>query len=627
LSDHTPNLDSAPPQADERWLGRYIWKYKRQILYGLLSGLVAGVTAAASPYLIGAIIDQVRQGIDMAQIVNGILLLVTLTIISLIAFFGQRTFSGTIAYGVNYDIRRDLFDQMLLLEQRFYQDYTTGDLMSRMYADLNMIWRLLLIGFTRFGSAIFTLVTAFVLLAMINLPLTLLVFTILTVSTTIQLRVGTFLAPIFEKVQDQAGELSTQVQDAVSGIQTIKTFGREAGAAQQYRAANIEYRRRWLRFERYNEPVGMLPNAISETTAATVVVLGGIMTLQGILTVGNFVQFLLYLGTISVVLLQLGTIYQRYQQTRGALMRLSPMLRPPTIREEETGKPLADPQGEITFENVGVKIGDNWLLRDISLHIPAGQTVAIVGPTGGGKTLLVSLLARILDPDEGRILIDGIDIKEIRLSDLRRAIAYVPQSTFLFSQPLHLNVRMGKPDVSEEMLHSAVHISRLSNDLPQLPMGLDTLVGERGVMLSGGQKQRVAIARAIVRDPSILVLDDALSSVDTQTAADILADLRGVLHTRTSLIIAHRVATVRDADLIIVLKDGRIIEQGTHDNLTALGGHYTHMVERELRMEDEDLLLDEEQGSANELQSGAAWRNESSINERPNRRGGGRLVD
>lgn len=596
MSDHALKPDSAmPPQADVQWLLHYVLNYKKQIFLALLFGLIAGVTAAASPYLIGSIIDQVRQGIDLGQITQAIFFLVALTLISVAAFFGQRFYSGAIAYRVNYDIRRDMFDQMLLLEQGFYQGYTTGDLISRMYSDMDKIWRLLLIGFTRFGSATFTLVTAFVLLSAINLPLTLLVFFILLVSTSLQMRVGTFLAPIFEKVQDQAGELSTQVQDAVSGIQTIKTFGREAGVAQQYREANIEYKRRWLRFERYNEPVGMLPNAISETTAAVVVVIGGIMALQGMLTVGNFVQFLLYLGTISVVLLQLGTIYQRYQQTRGALLRLTPMLRPPSIREEEAGKSLPNPQGEITFENVGVKFGDKWLLRNVSLHIPAGQTVALVGPTGAGKTLLVSLLARILDPNEGRILIDGVDVRDIRLSDLRRAIAYVPQSTFLFSQPLHSNVRMGNPGIAEDLLNRAIHISRVSNDLPNLPQGLDTMVGERGVMLSGGQKQRVAIARAIVRDPAILVLDDALSSVDTQTAADILTDLRQVLHSRTSLIIAHRIATVKDANLIVVLKDGQIAEQGTHDNLVAADGLYARMVERELRMEDEALLDAEEE--------------------------------
>lgn len=584
-----------PPQANTRWLWQYLRKRGKPGVLALFSGVIAGITAAASPYLIGTIVDQIRHQVDLQQIANAIVLLIGLTLISIVAFFGQRYFSGAVSYSVNYDIRHDLFDNLLTLDQGFYQRFSTGDLISRMYTDVDMIWRLLLIGFTRGGSALLTIVTAFILLSRINLPLTLVVFIVLGISTSVQMRVGMFLAPIFEQVQAQAGALSALVQDAASGIQTIKTFGRESGVAQQYRAENIEYRRRWLRFERYNEPVGMLPNAISDTTSALVVIIGGILTIQGVLTVGNFVQFLLYLATISVSLLQLGTIYQRFQQTRGAFTRLTPLLQAAAIHDPPQAHPLPAVRGDIRFEHVSVQIEGKWLLRDISLAIPAGKVVAFVGPTGSGKTLLVSLLARVIDPNEGRILLDGHDLRTLQLTDIRHALAYVPQSTFLFSQPLHTNVRMGQTNISDEDLERAIHISRLSNDLAQLPEGLETLVGERGVMLSGGQKQRVAIARAIVRNPSILILDDALSSVDTQTAADILADLRQVLRTRTSLIIAHRIATVKDADQIIVIDHGQIAEQGTHADLLAANGLYAQMVERELHLDDDMDVHGEEQ--------------------------------
>ena len=577
-----PPAASPAPVANVHWLWGYLRRSARAGLLALGSGVIAGITAASTPYMIGVIVDQIRRQVDMGQVIGSIVILIGLTLISIAAFFGQRYFSGTASYGVNYNIRRDLFDNLLTLDQGFYQQYSTGDLISRMYTDMDMIWRLLLITFTRSGSAVLTIATAFVLLSRINGPLTLLVFVILGISTSIQMRVGSLLAPIFERVQAQAGALSSLVQDAVSGIQTIKTFGREAGVGQQYRAENVEYRRRWLRFERYNEPVGMLPNAISEMTSALVVVVGGVLTLQGVITVGNFVQFLLYLGTISAALLQLGTIYQRFQQTRGALTRLTPILQTAAIRDVPGAVPLPVARGNITFDHVGVQVEGKWLLRDISLTIPAGQVIGIVGPTGAGKTLLVSLLARVIDPTEGTVLVDGHDVRTLQLSDLRQAIAYVPQATFLFSQPLHANVRMGRDSIDQALLDRAIHISRLSNDLAQLPQGLETLVGERGVMLSGGQKQRVAIARAIVRDPAILILDDALSSVDTQTAADILGDLRQVLRTRTSLIIAHRIATVRDADRIIVISEGRIAEQGRHAELVTANGLYARMVEREL---------------------------------------------
>jgi ATP-binding cassette subfamily B protein len=576
-------------QADFAWLWRFIAARRKQTMGAILFGVFAGITTAAIPYLIGIVVDRIRHGAQPGEIGQYALALVGLTIVSIVAFYGQRMMSGFVALAVHLDVSRTLFNNLLTLDQAFFQHHATGDLISRVNSDVELIWRLLALTLTRIGSAVLTLVSTFVLLGSIHLPLTFLVMVILLISASFQKRVGTLIAPVFERVQEQAGHKVALVQDAVSGIQTVKTFGREAIMSSRYHARNVEYRRRWLYFVRRNEPIGMVPNMISELTAALVVLLGGILTLQGTLTLGNFVQFLIYLSLISTALLQLGTIYQRYQQTRGGLIRLTPLLQPPEIQDVPNAKPLPEPRGEIRFENVGVQVDGQWLLRDISLDIPAGKVVAFVGPTGAGKTLLVSLLARVLDPAEGRVLIDGIDVREICLADLRRAIAYVPQSTFLFSMPLYRNVVMDRPGITEETLNSAIHTSRLSNDLPQLPHGLETLVGERGVMLSGGQKQRVAIARAIVQNPAILVLDDSLSSVDTHTAADILADLRHVLRTRTSLIIAHRIATVKDADLIVVLSEGQIAEQGTHTDLIEQGGLYARMVERELREgNDED---------------------------------------
>jgi len=586
--------NTGSPQADMRWLWRFVVGHKTHTIAALVSGILGGITAAAEPYLIGQIIDHVREGISLQQLAGDIFLLVVFALITLAAFYGQRTYSGDVAYSVVYDVRKTLFSNLVTLEQGFYQSYTTGDLISRMNSDLEMIWRLLALGLNRIGSAVLSVIMAFFLLATVNLPLTLIVFIVLTISTIFQLRAGRALVPMFEQVQDQAGNVSGLVQDVISGIQTVKTSGKEAGAAEKFHQENLEYRRRWLYFKRRNEPVGMLPNMISEATSGIVVVFGGIMAVNGSLTVGNFAQFLIYLGLISTALLQIGTIYQRLQQTRGALVRLTPLLQPAKIADEQDAKSLKIPCGEIIFENIGIKIDNHWVLHDISLHVPAGSVVAFVGPTGCGKTLLMNLLARVMDPTEGRVMIDGADARTLVLDDLRRAIAYVPQSTFLFSQPLQDNIRMGRDNIADDSVDRVVHISRVSNDLPQLPHGLDTLVGEKGVMLSGGQKQRVAIARAIIRDPAILVLDDALSSVDTQTAADILADLRQVFKSRTSLIIAHRIATVKDADFIIVMDEGQIVEQGKHHELIAHNGLYARMVERETSTESDEEMNPEE---------------------------------
>ena len=574
------------PQADVRWLWGFIAAHRGKAFGATITGILGGLAASTEPFLIGLVIDHVRASASPNVIFQDVVLIIIFGLFTVVAFYGQRYYSGEIAYDVNFDIRRTLFDNLLTLDQEFFNRYATGDLISRMHADIDMIWRLLALGFNRFGSATTSVIFIFVLLASVNVPLTLVVFVVLVVTTSFQIRAGAALVQMFEQVQEQAGTLAALVQDSTSGIQTIKTFGREDGAAEKFRQENLEYKRRWLFFKRRNEPVGMLPNMISQLTTGIVVLFGGILTVNGSLTLGNFTQFLIYLGMISIVLLQLGTIYQRYQQTRGALIRITPLLQPATIRSKPEARPFSKDRNDVEFDHVSVTMDAAPLLYDISLKIPAGSVVAFVGPTGCGKTLLVSLLARVHDPTEGSVRIGGVDVRDYDLEALREGMAYVPQSTFLFSQTMQDNVRMGNAHIDDDELHRAIHIARVSNDLPQLPYGLETLVGEKGVMLSGGQKQRVAIARAIVRDPSVLVLDDALSSVDTHTAADILSELREVLRTRTSLIIAHRIATVKDADFIVVMNEGRIVEQGTHTDLIAQGAFYAQMVERELIKED-----------------------------------------
>ncbi len=581
-------ISSAQPIADMRWLWQILRLYRFEAFAALIYGAVGGITAALEPFMIGKVIDHLQHGSGLDAIGQDLIAMMVLAVITAVAFFGQRYYAGEAAYGVQHVARVTVFNHMVTLEQGFYEKNAVGDLISRMYADMEWVWRVLALGFTRGGSALLGLITTFILLGAVSLPLTIVVFITLTISTFFQMRAGLALIALSEQVQDQAGVITAFVQDSMSGIQTIKTFGKEADVNRKFLDVNQEYRRRWIYFKRRNEPVGMLPQMIAYLTTGVVVIFGGKMALSGQITLGNFTQFLLYLSMISNVLLQLGTIYQRYQQTKGALKRIAPLMVAPTIYDAPNAQPLAQVRGDICFEHVGLKNEEgNWLLHDINLDIPSGTVVGIVGPTGCGKSLLISLLSRVVDPHEGRVLLDGHDLRDLRLDDIRRAIAYVPQSTFLFSLPLHENVRMGNTAISDDDLDRAVHISRVSNDLAQLPHGLDTLVGEKGVMLSGGQKQRVAIARAIARDPAILVLDDALSSVDTRTAADILGDMRAVLQSRTSFIIAHRIATVKDADVILVMDQGHIIETGTHADLIARNGSYARMVERELS-EDAD---------------------------------------
>jgi ATP-binding cassette subfamily B protein len=595
-------VSSSPkaPQADARWLWGFVLRRKGYAVGSVVTGILGGVSVAVEPFLVGTIIDHVREDAPLSVLLTDAALILFFGALTVVSFYVQRWYSGQVAYSVSYDIRQMLFDNLLAMQPGFYARYAPGDLLARMQGDMDMIWRLLVIAFLRFSGSITVLAVTFALLASVNLLLTFVVFVVLVVSTGFQLWAGAALAPVFEKVQDQGGVMAARVQDAVSGISTIRTFGAERAFAAEYAAANLEFRDRWIGFKRRNEPVGMLPNMISQLTTGIVVLFGGILTLNGEMSLGNFAQFLIYLGLISSVLLNLGAIYQRYQQTRGALYRFNALVQMPTIADAPDPVPIEPPRTvDIRFEGVSLVLDGTDVLRDISLHIPAGEIVGIVGATGSSKTMLVNLLARLYDPTEGRVLLNGIDARRWPLKTLRAAFAYVPQQTFLFSQTLEDNVRMGRaaaetgregagrdqaghlPPLSPESLDRILQIARVSNDLTQLPDGLNTLVGEKGVLLSGGQKQRVAIARAIAQDPAVLILDDALSSVDTATAADILHDLREVFSTRTSLIIAQRMATVRECDRILVMREGRIVEQGRYADLIAAGGAFAAMAARE----------------------------------------------
>lgn len=311
--------------------------------------------------------------------------------------------------------------------------------------------------------------------------------------------------------------------------------------------------------------------------------------IDGTISVGQYVQFIVYLGLLSAAAQQLSQAYERLQQGSAAAGRIGEVLRRRPRIADAPDAITQMPSGDICFESVGVRAsGDGpWIVRGINLRVPAGATLGIVGATGAGKSTLLSLVGRVRDPDEGRITVGGVDIRSIRLDTLRRYVAYVPQEPLLFSMSVRDNITLGLTRAPDELVHRAASAARLTNDLAQLPQGLATIVGERGTTLSGGQKQRTAIARALVRDPAILLLDDTLSSVDTQTAAEIMRELAAAREGRTVLIVSQRMAAVRDADQIIVLHDGRIVEQGDHQSLLALNGRYAAMYRRELRQAEE----------------------------------------
>jgi ATP-binding cassette subfamily B protein len=459
----------------------------------------------------------------------------------------------------------------------------TGDLMARLTNDMNAVRQFVQMGAINFMSTAVMLVVVAVLMALINWKLALVAFAVLPFVSVTMVVVSRTLQKRFRAVQDQFGQMSTQAQENFSGIRVVKAFVQEYREIEAFRRANDEYVRRNLSYVRLSGVLWPLMFFVVGIAMALILFIGGTEVAHRSITVGQFVQFNAYLLMLTWPMISLGYTINMYQQGAASMARIMEVMqRQPQIRDTGRTLPITSIRGEIEFRNVSVRYGDAWVLRNVSFTVPSGSTTAIVGMTGVGKSTLMGLVPRVIEADEGEVLIDGTDVRRIPLETLRRAVGHVPQETFLFSATLRENAVFGVEEPDERHLEQSLEISQLAKDLGQLRDGLQTVVGERGVSLSGGQKQRTALARAIMRDPTILILDDAMSSVDTQTQSQILSGLRGIMENRTTLITAMRISTIKDADQIVVLEDGTVTEIGSHAELLARDGLYARMYRREL---------------------------------------------
>ncbi|MEF3272959.1 MAG: ABC transporter ATP-binding protein/permease [Chloroflexus sp.] len=569
-----------------RLLLPYLRRYRRRLLFGLLVAALGAAISALGPQVLRIAVDEIAAGaINPIRLLGFGGTLIGITLIDGILKFIQRMLIAVTSYRIENDLRANLFDRLLSLDQAFYQHHYTGDLMARMTNDLSAVRQFLGPGLNGTATAVLTFLSATTLMIFVDLSLALIVALLLPLVTILFVAIGDRMRQIFQRVQDQFGVLSTRAQENFAGIRTIKAFAQEEAEIAVFVADNERYRDLNLRYVLLSGALWPAMTLCLGLIAALILLIGGQRVATGTLTIGELVQFNAYLALLAFPMIILGWMLNLSQQAIASLERLNTVLR----RQPAIATPLTPRQptgqGAIEFRGVSVRAdanSDRWILRDVSFSLPAGQTLAIVGATGSGKTTLVSLLGRVRDPDCGQVLVDGIDVRELDLAALRRMIGYVPQESFLFSISLRENICFGVDTIDPARLNHVIAISRLVNDLDQLPDGLETMVGERGVTLSGGQKQRVAIARALMRDPRILILDDALSSIDTHTAAQILNGLRTEIAHRTTIIIAQRIATVRDADHIIVLDDGRIVEQGSYQELLVRNGYFAAMYRREL---------------------------------------------
>ena len=615
----------------------FVRRYRSRLLYGLLFAICASVTSALVPQVIRILVDELStSGVVPGDLLRYGGLMLLIGVFDSLFRFGQRLTVNGASYLVEFDLRESMFAKLLTLDQRFYGRNHTGDLMTRVTNDLSAVRQFLGPGINSLMSAILLIAVAGSLMVLTNGILAAIVLLLLPFVTVLFVIVGARMRRLFRSVQDQFGDISTRAQENFSGIRTIKAYAQEDAEIGVFRAANEQYRRFNVRYVLLSGVLWPSISVILGFVGAVVLLVGGRFVASGVMTLGDLVLFNAYLGMLAFPMIALGWTVNLYQQCAASMTRIGEVVNyHPDITTPADAPDELEIAGEIEFRDVGIRFesgaearnqepearsrdaesrsyptslalkrrdtdeqaGDeqqitlapsrqpsapSWMLHHISFRVPRGSSLAIVGATGAGKTTLVNLLARVRDPDEGAVLIDGADVRTLPLDALRRNIGYVPQDTFLFSVPVRDNVAFGRPDAGEEEIGRALEVSRLSNDVEQFPDGIDTMIGERGVTLSGGQKQRTAIARAVLRDPAILVLDDSLSSVDTHTAAQILGGLRSVMQGRTSIIIAQRIATVKDADQIIVLHEGEIAERGTHQQLLTENGRYAAMYRREL---------------------------------------------
>lgn len=585
---------------------RWIRPHRRHIAFGLILLMVAQAVGATIPMLLKWAIDLGYEGMEAARsapagIDPGVqrelgryaLVIVGFAFLQWATNFGMRWYLNSMSRRVERDVRSAYVEHLVTLPLAFFHERRVGDLMARATNDVEAIQRFMNHAFRMAFTAVLNFVISLTLMCTIDWKLAL--YSLVPVPITVLLAslVAGSIRDGYREVQEQFGAMVARIQENLSGIRVVKSYARGPYEIDRFTDLNDRYvarNRHLINIRSIFYPLMFLFNGAS---MIIILWLGGLRVIDGTITLGAFVAFNVYLTRLGRPMMMLGRIVDEYQRALASLNRITAILtETPQARGALEGDGI---QGEIEFRNVTVSYDDRPALLEVSLKIPAGSTLAVVGRVGSGKTTLGRLIPRLIAPDSGEILIDGVPLAELPLNALRQAVGYVPQDTFLFSATIRENVALGKEAGSRSRsangeVENAVAVSQLEPDLQTLPMGLETIVGERGVTLSGGQKQRTALSRAVIRHPHILILDDAMASVDTSTEDEILKRLRSFMASRTTIIIAHRISTVMGADRIVVLEDGRVVEEGKHEDLVQLNGIYADMFRRQHLREELDEL-------------------------------------
>lgn len=567
----------------------YVRRYRSGLTLGIGSLLVKDALAAALPVVIKYGVDSLTRGFKLQTVLQLASLLIALSVLKGIFQYWMRVIIIGISRDIEYDLRNDLFFHLVKLSQDFYARYRTGDIMARSTNDLNAVRMMLGPGIMYWSETSIMLLLSMAVMLNSDWRLTLIALIPAPFVSVAVVLFGRRIHTRFEHIQKMFSDISSKVQENLAGVRVIRAYAQEKAEVDQFETLNRDYVRENIGLARIQGMFMPLLQALIGVTFLLVLWAGGRQLLQGKITLGSFVMFNTYMGMLIWPMIAFGWVVNLMQRGTASLNRINEILHERPSIARPSGKVIPFPSGrsaQIRFRNVFVRFGNREAVSGVDLTITSGETVAVVGHTGSGKTSLVNLVPRLFDPSDGSVEIDGLDIRHFDPEDLRRATGFVPQETFLFSATLAENIAWGAPDATPEQIRWAADVAGLSSDIETFPNGLETVIGERGLTLSGGQKQRAAIARAILRDPQILILDDALSSVDTVTEEKILTGLADVMRNRTTILISHRVSTVQNADRIVVLDHGRIVEAGTHQQLQQRGGYYAELYQKQLLEEE-----------------------------------------